>query len=81
MSLLNPLLADSSYTELKQNEPAPYAGILLTKEAIAKIYADQEAKIAKIKLLNLLFLTDQLFSAQIAKNNKVDPHNLPIYTI
>jgi len=38
-------------------------------------------KIAKIKLLNLLFLTDQLFSAQIVKNNKVDPHNLPIYTI
>jgi hypothetical protein len=65
MSLLNPLLADSSYTELKQNEPAPYAGILLTKEAIAKIYADQEAKIAKIKVDHSYVLENQKLSNQL----------------
>ena len=50
LSLLNPLQAEEKYTELKQGEPAPYAGVLLTKEAIAKIYADQESDIAKLKL-------------------------------
>ena len=50
LSLLNPLQAEEKYTELKQGEPAPYAGILLTKEAIAKIYADQSSDIAKLKL-------------------------------
>ena len=49
MSLLKPLQAEEKYTELKQGEPAPYTGILLTKEAIAKIYTDQEFKIEKIK--------------------------------
>ena len=38
LSLLKPLHAEEKYTELKQGEPAPYAGVLLTKEAIAKIY-------------------------------------------
>ena len=49
MSLLKPLQAEEKYTELKQGEPAPYAGVLLTKEAIAKIYTDQAFKIEKIK--------------------------------
>ena len=49
LGLLKPLQAEEKYTELKQGEPAPYAGILLTKEAIAKIYADQESEIAKLK--------------------------------
>ena len=48
--LLKPLQAEEKYTELKQGEPAPYAGILLTKESIAKIYADQESEIAKLKI-------------------------------
>ena len=50
MSLLKPLQAEEKYTELKQGEPAPYAGVLLTKESIAKIYADQEATIASLKI-------------------------------
>ena len=50
ISLLKPLQAEEKYTELKQGEPAPYAGILLTKESIAKIYADQESEIAKLKI-------------------------------
>lgn len=63
LSLLKPLQAEEKYTELKQGEPAPYAGILLTKEAIAKIYADQESEIAKLKIeheyqLNTVKLSD-----------------------
>ena len=50
LSLLKPLQAEEKYTELKQGEPAPYTGILLTRESIAKIYADQESKIAKLKI-------------------------------
>jgi len=50
LSLLKPLQAEEKYTELKLGEPAPYAGILLTKESIAKIYTDQESKIAKLKI-------------------------------
>jgi hypothetical protein len=50
ISLLKPLQAEEKYTELKQGEPAPYAGVLLTKEAIAKIYSDQQAEIAKLKI-------------------------------
>jgi DNA-formamidopyrimidine glycosylase len=38
-------------------------------------------EIVKIKLLDLQSLIVQLFIAQNAKNNKVDPLNLPIYTI
>ena len=49
LSLLKPLQAEEKYTELKQGEPAPYAGILLTKEAIAKIYADQKEEVEKLK--------------------------------
>ena len=52
MSLLKPLQAEEKYTELKQGEPAPYAGVLLTKEAIAKIYSDHQAEIAKLNLKN-----------------------------
>ena len=33
------------------------------------------------RIINQLFLIVQLFFAQNAKNNKVDPFNLPIYTI
>ena len=50
ISLLKPLQAEEKYTELKQGEPAPYAGILLTRESIAKIYTDQESEIAKLKI-------------------------------
>ena len=50
LSLLKPLQAEETYTEVQQGEPAPYAGILLTKEAIAKIYADQKAEISKLKI-------------------------------
>ena len=50
ISLLKPLQAEEKYTEVQKGEPAPYAGILLTKESIAKIYADQEAEIAKLKI-------------------------------
>lgn len=64
LSLLKPLQAEEKYTELKQGEPAPYAGILLTKEAVAKIYADQESEIAKLKIeheyqLNTLKLSEK----------------------
>ena len=64
LSLLKPLQAEEKYTELKQGEPAPYAGILLTKEAVAKIYADQETEIAKLKIehdyqLNTLKLSEK----------------------
>ena len=52
LSLLKPLHAEEKYTELKQGEPAPYAGVLLTKESIAKIYADHQARIEKIILDN-----------------------------
>jgi hypothetical protein len=68
MSLLNPLLAETKYTELKQNEPAPYTGILLTKEAIAKIYADQEAEIAKIKSNNSFAMESQKLSSKLSYN-------------
>jgi len=37
--------------------------------------------IVGIKLLNHQFLIEQLFFALNVKNNKVDPHNLPIYKI
>ena len=50
ISLLKPLQAEEKYTELKQGEPAPYAGVLLTKAAVAKIYADQQAEIDRLKL-------------------------------
>ncbi len=50
LSLLKPLQAEEKYTELKQGEPAPYAGVLLTKEAIAKIYTDQQSKIDILKI-------------------------------
>ena len=49
LSLLKPLQAEEKYTELKQGEPAPYAGVLLTKEAVAKIYTDQQAQIDMLK--------------------------------
>lgn len=63
LSLLLPLHAEEKYTEIQQGEPAPYAGVLLTKESIAKIYADQEAEIAKLKAdheyqLNIVKLSD-----------------------
>ena len=63
--LLKPLQAEEKYTELKQGEPAPYAGILLTKEAIAKIYADQEATIAKLEIENNTSLAQQSLSNKI----------------
>jgi hypothetical protein len=68
LSLLNPLLAEEKYTELKQGEPAPYAGILLTKEAIAKIYADQESEIAKLKIEHEY----QLNTVKLSGNTKYD---------
>ena len=68
LSLLKPLQAEEKYTELKQGEPAPYAGILLTKEAIAKIYADQEAEIAKLKAEH----DYQLNTVKLSGNTKYD---------
>jgi hypothetical protein len=65
LSLLNPLQAEEKYTELKQGEPAPYAGILLTKEAIAKIYADQESEIAKLKLDHSVELEKAMLSNKV----------------
>ena len=59
MSLLKPLHAEEKYTELKLGEPAPYAGVLLTKEAIAKIYADQQEKIAKLKLYHNITIKEK----------------------
>lgn len=50
ISLLKPLQAEEKYTEIKQGDTAPFTGVLLTKEAIAKIYADQQAEIAKLKI-------------------------------
>ena len=68
LSLLKPLHAEEKYTELKQGEPAPYAGILLTKEAIAKIYVDQEEEIAKLKIDH----NYQLESLKLSEKMKYD---------
>ena len=65
LSLLKPLHAEEKYTELKQGEPAPYAGILLTKEAVAKIYADQESAIAKLKLDHSVELEKAMLSNKV----------------
>ena len=64
LSLLKPLQAEEKYTELKQGEPAPYAGILLTKESIAKIYADQESEVAKLKIEHEYQLNTSKLSAK-----------------
>ena len=77
LSLLKPLQAEEKYTELKQGEPAPYAGILLTKEAIAKIYADQEAAIATLKIeheyeFNALKLSEKTKYDLLDKRYKLD---------
>jgi len=72
MGLLFPLHAEEKYTELQQGEPAPYAGILLTKEAIAKIYADQEAEIAKLKAEHEY----QLNTVKLSDNTKYDLLNM-----
>ena len=77
LSLLKPLYAEEKYTELKQGEPAPYAGILLTKEAVAKIHSDQESKIAKLKIeheyqLNTVKLTEKTKYDLLDKRYKLD---------
>ena len=72
LSLLKPLQAEEKYTEIKQGEPAPYAGILLTKEAVAKIYADQEAEIAKLKIEHEY----QLNTVKLSSNTKYDLLNM-----
>ena len=77
LGLLKPLHAEEKYTELKQGEPAPYAGILLTKEAVAKIYADQESEIAKLKIehefqLNTLKLSEKTKYDLLDKRYKLD---------
>ena len=38
-------------------------------------------RIVVTKLLKLQFPNEQLFIVQNVRNNKVDPYNLPIYTI
>ena len=68
LSLLKPLQAEEKYTELKQGEPAPYAGILLTKESVAKIYADQESEIAKLKIEHEYQLNASKLSAETKYN-------------
>jgi len=65
LGLFNPLQADEKYTELKQNEPAPYAGILLTKEAIAKIYTTHEAEIAELKVNHDYDVNSQSLDAKL----------------
>ena len=77
ISLLKPLQAEEKYTEVQKGEPAPYAGILLTKESIAKIYADQEAEIAKLKIeheyqLNASKLSDKTKYDLLDKRYKLD---------
>ena len=77
LSLIKPLQAEEKYTELQQGEPAPYAGILLTKEAIAKIYAGQESEIAKLKIdheyqLNTLKLSEKTKYDLLDKRYKLD---------
>jgi hypothetical protein len=77
LGLLKPLHAEEKYTELKQGQPAPYAGILLTKEAIAKIYADQELEIAKLKIeheyqLNSVKLSEKTKYELLDKRYKLD---------
>lgn len=77
LSLLKPLQAEEKYTELKQGEPAPYAGILLTKEAVAKIYANQEAEIATLKIeheyqLNTIKLSEKTKYDLLDKRYKLD---------
>ena len=64
LTLLKPLQAEEKYAELKQGEPAPYAGILLTKEAIAKIYSDQKSEIAKLKIEHEYQLNSSKLSAK-----------------
>ena len=76
ISLLKPLQAEEKYTELKQGEPAPYAGILLTKEAIAKIYADQEADIAKLKLDHSIEIEEIKLSNKLKYNLLNDKYRL-----
>ena len=68
ISLMKPLQAEEKYTELKQGEPAPYAGILLTKEAIAKIYADQELALKKLKIEHEYQLNTSKLSAKTKYN-------------
>ena len=68
IGLLLPLQAEEKYTELQQGEPAPYAGVLLSKEAVAKIYADQEAEIAKLKAEHEY----QLNTVKLSDNTKYD---------
>ena len=65
LCLLKPLQAEEKYTELKQGEPAPYAGVLLTSEAIAKIYADHQAEIEKLKLDNKIKIEENQLSSKI----------------
>ena len=77
LALLKPLHAEEKYTELQQGEPAPYAGVLLTKEAIAKIYSDQEAEIKKLKTdhdyqLNLTKLEEKSRYDLLDKRYKLD---------
>ena len=68
LSLLKPLQAEEKYTELKQGEPAPYAGILLTKKAITKIYSDQELALKKLKIEHEYQLNTSKLSAKTKYN-------------
>ena len=68
LSLLKPLQAEEKYTELKQGEPAPYAGILLTKKAITKIYSDQELTLKKLKIEHEYQLNTSKLSAKTKYN-------------
>ena len=68
LCLLKPLQAEEKYTELKQGETAPFSGVLLTKESIAKIYVDQEVEIKKLRTE----CTYQLSSQELTLKTKYD---------
>jgi len=41
---------DGDYIELRQEEPAPYDGFLLHKDAMVKLITEREQELAKLKL-------------------------------
>ena len=53
---------------VKHKSPLCYAGVLLTKEAIAKIYVDQESEIAKLKIEHEY----QLNTSKLSSKTKYD---------
>jgi len=44
------LAADLSYTEIKENERAPFSGVLMTNDALVQLIATQESEIKTCEL-------------------------------